>query len=173
LSAGFGALISLMLTLAPSAEVKGMLFWLMGDLGNAGSPVLSWAVLLVVAGLGLWQARSLNVLAIGELKARTLGVAVLPLQTGIFLTASAATATAVMQGGSIGFVGLLVPHMLRLAGIVDHRWLLPMAALAGGSFLTLADTLARTVAAPIQLPVGVLTALMGVPLLLLLLARRS
>jgi iron complex transport system permease protein len=173
LSAGFGALISLLLTLAPSAEVKGMLFWLMGDLGNAGSPVLSWVVLLAVAVLGLWQASSLNVLAIGELKAKTLGVAVLPLQTGIFLTASAATAAAVMQGGSIGFVGLLVPHMLRLAGIVDHRWLLPMAALVGGSFLTLADTLARTVAAPIQLPVGVLTALMGVPLLLLLLARRS
>ena len=173
LSAGFGAVISLMLTLAPSAGVKGMLFWIMGDLGQAGSPALAWGVLLGVAVLSLWQARSLNVLAIGELKARTLGVAVLPLQTGIFLTASAATAAAVMQGGSIGFVGLLVPHLLRLLGIVDHRWLLPMALLAGGSFLTLADTLARTVAAPIQLPVGVLTALLGVPLLLLLLARKN
>jgi iron complex transport system permease protein len=172
LSAGFGAVISLMLSVAQTSEIKGMLFWLMGDLAHAGSPATAWGVMLGVAAVGLLLAGSLNVLSIGELKAKTLGVAVLPLQVMIFLAASAATATAVMQGGAIGFVGLLVPHLLRLMGVTDHRWLLPMSLLLGGSFLTFADTLARTVAAPTQLPVGVLTALLGVPALLLLLSSK-
>ncbi|MEW5943804.1 MAG: iron ABC transporter permease [Pseudomonadota bacterium] len=171
LSAGFGALISLMLTLAPTTEVRGMLFWLMGDLSQAQAPGLAWSALLAAAAAAFWQAPSLNVLGLGELKAKSLGVALLPLQIGIYLVASTAAAVAVLEGGSIGFVGLIVPHLLRLAGASDHRWLVPLSALAGGSFLTLADTLARTAAAPLQLPVGVLTALLGVPLLLTLLAR--
>jgi iron complex transport system permease protein len=101
------------------------------------------------------------VLALGELKARALGVAVLRLQGTLYFVASAATAVAVMEGGAIGFIGLVVPHGLRLAGINGHCRLLPLAALTGGSVLTLADTLARTVIAPQQLPVGVLTALLG------------
>jgi iron complex transport system permease protein len=171
ISAGCGALVSLLLTLAPAAGVKGMLFWLMGDLAYAGSPVAAWGVLAALAVLGLVFAGSLNVLSLGPLKARTLGVAVLPLQAGIYFTASLGTASAVLLGGSIGFVGLLAPHALRLLGVSDHRWLLPCAVLLGGGFLTLADTAARSLWAPLQLPVGVLTALLGVPLLLLLLPR--
>ncbi len=117
-------------------------------------------------------SRSLNVLGLGQLKAQTLGVAVLPLQVGIYFCASVATVAALMLAGAIGFVGLIVPHAVRLLGVSDFRWLLPLSILLGGSFLTLADTLARTLWAPQQLPVGVLTALLGVPMLLLLLSRK-
>ena len=173
LSAGFGALISLLLTLAPGGEVRGMLFWLMGDLAQAQSPGLTLAVLLVTLVIAIWQSSSLDVLGLGELKAKSLGVAVRPLQLGIYFTASAAAAAVVVEAGAIGFVGLIVPHFVRLLGINSHRWLLPLAVLAGGSFLTLADTLARTIIAPQQLPVGVITALLGVPLLLFLLRKKS
>lgn len=172
LSAGFGALISLLLTLAPGAEIRGMLFWLMGDLSHAAMPEFTWGMLLAVAAFGMWQARSLDVLGLGELQARALGVAVAPLQYSIYFVASAATAAVVMEAGAIGFVGLIIPHLVRLLGVAGHRLLLPLSLLLGGSFLTLADTLSRTVIAPRQLPVGVLTALLGVPLLLFLLSRR-
>lgn len=171
LSAGFGALISLLLAVAPLLETRGMLFWLMGDLGQAQSPGTSWAVLLAATLAAFALAPSLDVLALGETKARSLGVAVTPLQGALFFIASAATAVAVMECGSIGFVGLIVPHALRLAGVAGHRRLLPLSALAGGSFLVLADTLARSVMAPQQLPVGVLTALLGVPAMLILLRK--
>ncbi|MFA5242834.1 MAG: iron ABC transporter permease [Sulfuricella sp.] len=172
LSTGFGALISLLLSIAPSAGIHGMLYWLMGDLSYAQSPALTWAALLAAALAGSLLARHLDVLALGDLKAKSLGIAVLPVQAAIYLTAAVATTAAVLEAGSIGFVGLVIPHLLRLAGVDSHRWLIPGAILLGGSFLTLADTLARTLVAPQQLPVGVLTALTGVPLLLFLLSRR-
>jgi iron complex transport system permease protein len=170
-SAGCGAVVSLLLTLAPAAGVKGMLFWLMGDLSHAEGSLPAWLVLLLLTAFSLMFAGSLNVLTLGPLKARTLGVAVLPLEVGVYAAASLGTAAAVLLGGTIGFVGLLVPHALRLLGVTDHRWLMPMTMLLGGSFLTLADTAARTLWAPQQFPVGVLTALLGVPMLLLLLPR--
>lgn len=172
LSAGFGALVSLLLSLAPDAGMRGMLYWLMGDISFAERPDRAWGILAAAGALCWLLARHLDVLAMGELKAKSLGVAVLPLQLGIFLAAATATTAAVLEGGSIGFVGLIVPHLLRLSGVHRHRWLIPCSALLGGSFLTLADTLSRTVAAPQQLPVGVLTALLGVPLLLFLLTRQ-
>lgn len=173
LSAGFTALISLLLTLAPQAQVKGMLFWLMGDLSHAGASGVAWLLLaLVLAVFTLWSG-SLNALALGALKARALGVAVSGLQAAIYFGAALATVAAVLLGGSIGFVGLMVPHALRLSGVNDHRRLLPASALAGGSFVALADTFARTAWAPQQLPVGVFTALLGVPVLLFLLSRKS
>lgn len=171
-SAGCSALIGLLLVLAPTAEVKGMLFWLMGDLSHAEAVAPAWAVLLLVAGLSISLGGNLNVLSLGLLKAKTLGIAVMPLQVGIYFFASLLTVAALTLGGMIGFVGLVIPHAIRLMGATDHRWLLPMAILLGGSFLTLADTLARTLWAPQQLPVGVLTALLGVPMLLLLLSRK-
>lgn len=172
LSAGFGAVVSLLLSLAQGAEVRGMLFWLMGDLSHAAHGLPMLGVMLAVLLAGLVMAASLNVLAVGELKAKSLGVAVLPLQIGLFAVASVATAAVVLEAGTIGFVGLTVPHFLRLIGVSDHRLLLPASAILGGSFLVLADALARTVAAPQQLPVGVLTALIGVPAMLFLLSRR-
>ena len=172
LSAGLSALISLTLVMAPQGQVKGMLFWLMGDLSYAGDPLAAWLILAVLTTLGITQATRLDLLGLGELKAQALGVAVSPLQLGIFFSAALATVAAVLLGGAIGFVGLLIPHAIRLLGVANHRALLPLAVLLGGAFLTLADTLARILLAPQQLPVGVLTALLGVPAMLVLLGRR-
>jgi iron complex transport system permease protein len=172
LSAGSTALTTLILTLAPASDVKGMLFWLMGDVSRAEGLLPAWLTLILAAGVSMLFSGSLNVLSLGQMKAKTLGVAVLPLQMGIYFFASLATVAALMLAGAIGFVGLIVPHAVRLLGVNDVRWLLPLAILLGGGFLTLADTLARTMWAPQQLPVGVLTALLGVPTLLLLLSKK-
>lgn len=172
LSAGLSALISLTLVLAPDAQLRGMLFWLMGDLSQAGSPLHAWAILIAVGVFALSASFKLDLLAIGDMKARALGVAVAPLQIAVFLASAVATVTAVVLGGAIGFIGLIAPHAIRLAGVAHHRALIPLSMLLGGSLLTIADTAARTAWAPQQLPVGIFTALIGVPAMLLLLGRR-
>lgn len=173
LSAGSTALITLILTLAPASDIKGMLFWLMGDVSRAEESLPAWIILIVVMVISMLFSGSLNILGLGQMKAKTLGVAVLPLQLAIYFCASLATVAALMLAGAIGFIGLIIPHAVRLLGVHDFRWLLPLSVLLGGSFLTLADTLARTLWAPQQLPVGVLTALLGVPMLLILLSRKQ
>ena len=171
IAAGWGAVISLILAVAPAAQVQGMLFWLIGDLSYASQPGV--AIIALMAGLvvSLWLARPLNLLMRGENVAATLGENPARLRLIIYLLASLLTAMAVTLAGSIGFVGLIIPHILRMAGGSDHRFLLPASVLFGGGFLTVADTLARSGMAPTQLPVGVLTALLGVPVFLFLLAR--
>lgn len=172
-AAGCGALISLMLALSPQASLSGMLFWLLGDLGQNKSP--GWGLVVLIAGLLLTMpfARTLNLYARGEQVAAALGENITILRYGNYFIASLLAATAVTLAGSIGFVGLVVPHLLRLLGSTDHRRLLLDAVLLGGSLLVIADTLARSVLAPAQLPVGVLTALLGVPVFLWLLARAA
>ena len=170
-AAGCGAAVTLMLALAPDTRVQSMLFWLMGDASGASNPWPALGVLLIGLLAVLPFARDLNVLARGEMTAHALGVSVKRLRLGLYVLASLLTAVAVTQVGSVGFVGLIVPHLVRLALGNDQRVLLPTAAVAGGILLTVADTLARTVMAPQQLPVGVLTALIGVPVFLFLLAR--
>ncbi len=169
----WGALISFLLAVAPEHNLRSMLFWLMGDLSHGGE----WRAPLLLLGLGLLLlfpfARELNLLARGELTAGSLGVRVGRLRLIIYFAASLLTAAAVTTAGSVGFVGLVVPHMLRLVAGSDHRLLLPANALLGGSLLMLADTLARSLIAPQQLPVGVLTALIGAPLFLYLLRREA
>ena len=170
-AAGCGALVALMLTIAPESKLRGMLFWLMGDLSQTTSPLLALGVLACGLLLAMPYARELNLLARGNDTAQALGVDVKRLRHTVYAIASLLTAVAVTSAGSIGFVGLVVPHLVRLAVGNDQRVLLPASVLAGGALLTLADTLARTVVAPQQLPVGVLTALIGVPVFLFLLAR--
>lgn len=170
-AAGWGAVITLMLATSPAERLPGMLYWLMGDLSYARTPWYALSMLLVICLLAVPLGRSLNVLARGPLQAAALGVAVRPLEWTIYVAASLLTAMAVTTAGSIGFVGLVVPHMLRLVLGNDQRLILPACALAGGTLLVLADTLARTVIAPEQLPVGVITALLGVPTFLFLLYR--
>ncbi len=170
-AAGWGALISFILAVSPGAELPGMLYWLMGDLSHARNPVMGWGVLVLVLLIAWPLGRHLNVLARGSLQAAALGVSVRPLEWTVYLLAALLTATAVTLAGTVGFVGLIVPHMLRLVLGNDQRIILPAAALAGGILLTLADTLARTVIAPQQLPVGVITAMLGVPVFLYLLHR--
>jgi len=170
-AAGWGAVITLMLAISPTQALPGMLYWLMGDMSYARSPWPALVVLALSCAVIIPLGRSLNVLARGPLQAAALGVAVRPLEWLIFIAASLLTATAVTTAGSIGFVGLVVPHMLRLVLGNDQRLILPACALAGGALLVLADTLARLVIAPEQLPVGVITALLGVPTFLYLLYR--
>ncbi|WP_328594273.1 FecCD family ABC transporter permease [Alcanivorax sediminis] len=171
IAAGWGAVVTFLLTLSPTEKLPGMLYWLMGDLSYADSPLAAWVVLIPVLLLTLPLGRSLNVLARGQLQAAALGVAVKPLEWGVYALASLLTAVAVTTAGSVGFVGLIVPHMLRLVLGNDQRLILPASVLAGGALLTVADTLARTLMAPEQLPVGVITALLGVPTFLFLLYR--
>ena len=171
IAAGWGALISLILALAPSAQVQGMLFWLIGDMSYSHQPGMALIALVAGLAVSLWLARALNLLRRGENTTAALGENPMHLHLVIYLVASLLTAMAVTLAGSVGFVGLVIPHLLRLLGGSDHRFLLPACVLLGGGFLTVADTLARSWAAPVQLPVGVLTALLGVPVFLFLLIR--
>jgi iron complex transport system permease protein len=148
-----------------------MLYWLMGDLSFAYEPWRCLALLAVLVAAGTLAARHLNVLARGELQAALVGLPVGRFRHLVFAAASLATAVTVTTVGVIGFVGLVVPHLVRLVGGGDHRSVLPAAALGGGSLLVVADTLARTLIAPRQLPVGALTAAIGVPLFLVLMSR--
>ena len=171
LAAGFSAATTMLLALSPDQNLRGMLFWLMGDLSFAFEPARCLVLLgLLVAG-GTLGARHLNVLARGELQAAIVGLPVRSFRYLIFAAAALATGLAVTTVGVIGFVGLVVPHLVRLVAGSDHRIVLPASALAGGALLVVADTLARTIVAPRQLPVGALTAAIGVPLFLVLMSR--
>ncbi|MFQ5634516.1 MAG: FecCD family ABC transporter permease [Gammaproteobacteria bacterium] len=171
IAAGWSAVISLILATAPEFNVRGILFWLMGDFSFAENPAPSLIAAAIAVGAGLVLARSLNVLATGDQQAALLGLRVRPVRICIYLLSALLTAVAVTTAGTVGFVGLVVPHLVRLISGADHRVLIPNAALAGGSLLVVADTVARTVAAPRQLPVGAITAVIGVPLFLFLLGR--
>ena len=172
IAAGWSAIISFLLTISSQQQIQGMLFWLMGDLSQS-SQTAAGLFILPVTFLASWViARPLNLLLRGEQQAAALGENIMLLRMIIFILAAAMTATAVSMAGSIGFVGLIIPHALRLMGLHDYRLLLPAAVLAGGCFLVLADTIARTLLAPQQIPVGVVTALLGVPIFLLLLQRQ-
>lgn len=171
IAAGWGAAISLILTLAPSHNLHGMLFWLMGDLGYNHSLSFTFSALVIGLVLSMMLSSELNVLIRGDKLAASLGINLQQLHIKLYILASLLTAAAVVQAGSIGFVGFIVPHLIRLTGITDHRLLLPAATLGGGILVLVADTLARTIIAPQQLPVGIITSLIGIPLFLFLLQR--
>lgn len=168
-AAGWGAVISFLLAVSPTSQIYSMLFWLMGDLGYAKYSTFSFIVLLSCLIISLFIARSLNLLSYGDQQAAALGVSVNQLRYLIYFLASLLAATAVMQAGSIGFIGLIIPHLVRILLGSDHRLLIPVSVLLGGCLLVVADGLARTIIAPQQLPVGILTAMIGVPLFLILL----
>ena len=171
LSAACMAVVTLMLSIAPESRLRSMVFWMIGDLAGAPPRALPWIVLAVGILFALRSARSMNVMALHAEGAATLGVRVGALRKGLFFCSGLLTASAVTSAGSVGFVGLIVPHACRFAVGADHRVLIPAAALAGGAFLLLADTLARTIIAPQQLPAGTVTALIGAPVFLYQLHR--
>ena len=174
LASACGALVSVLLALADSSRVRGMVFWLAGDLEWAVNPWLSAGTALLAVLVALLVARPLNVLAAGELRARSVGLALEAWRTVLFVTCALLTALAVVSAGTVGFVGLITPHAVRLSfGSSDHRIVAPAAALAGGMLLTGADLIARTCAAPRQLPVGAIMALIGAPLFVVLLRGRT
>ncbi len=166
-----GAFVSLILTISPAGQVQGMLFWLMGDLSGTSGARWPAAVLIALTLACMAMRTSLDALTLGARKARLLGVPVGWTQSMAFLGATVATVIAVLESGAIGFVGIAVPHAIRLLGLHEHGALIPLSVLGGGMLLTIADTVARTVAAPIEIPVGVATAAIGVPILLWLIGR--
>jgi iron complex transport system permease protein len=173
LASACGALVSVLLALADTSRVRGMFFWLAGDLEWAVNPWLSACAALLAVILAVIIARPLNVLAAGELRARTVGLALEAWRTLLFVACATLTALAVVSAGTVGFVGLITPHAVRMVfRTSDHRIVAPAAALAGGLLLAAADLVARTVAAPRQLPVGAITALVGAPLFVMLLRER-
>ena len=171
LAAGWGAVVSFILAVSPDAHVRGMLFWLMGDIRETFPGWVRLGILMTSLLVAYFFARSLNLLSLGELRAESLGVNTTLLRVGLFFMAGLLTASAVTLAGAIGFVGLVVPHMVRLWGGSDHRLVLPGSVLLGGVLLVLAEAAARTIMAPNQLPVGVITAFIGVPVFLYLLQR--
>jgi iron complex transport system permease protein len=172
-AAGASAIVSLLLALGDEAQLRGMLFWLMGEVSSSTRPGPLWLLLGVVTMGTCLLARHLNVLARGELQAQALGLNVKQLRIALFAVSAVVTASAVTAAGTIGFIGLITPHLARLLVGADHRRMAPAAALLGGTLLTLADTAARTLFAPRQLPVGALTALIGVPIFLGLMLRKK
>lgn len=169
----YGAIISLVLTISPSSSTKSMLFWLMGDLSYTH---LSMFPILIMAVGVVWvhkHHKELDVLARGELFAKKCGVNVKSINLTLLITSSVFTAIAVSMVGTIGFVGLVVPHMARLIVGNCHAHLIPLSAILGALVLLVADTVSRTIVAPIQLPVGIFTALFGVPVFLYLMSKRS
>ena len=171
LTTGWGAISTFLLTAAPFGKIPGMLFWLVGDIGESSSLLLPAATLVVGLLFAMLLAKPLDILLLGDQQAASLGVAVSHLRYLLLLLAALLTAIAVATAGPIGFIGLVTPHLVRLLGGAAHRWLLPGSLLLGGSLVTLADMLSRTMIAPRQLPVGIFTALIGVPVFLLLLHR--
>jgi iron complex transport system permease protein len=174
IGAFFNAVILLALTFADTESFRSAIFWMMGSFSGAtwrGSGVLA---LYLAPGIALLLAlaRPLNLMAIGEETAAYLGTSVERTKLLAYATASLLAAAAVAIAGVIGFVGLIIPHVVRLVWGSDHRFLLPASAILGSIFLILADALARTAAAPAELPVGVVTAFVGVPFFLWLLRRR-
>jgi iron complex transport system permease protein len=169
------AIIILLITMLPSSNIRGMAYWLMGDLGTPTLPLLSWVLRTgFFAGFALiyLTASDLNLLLAGEKEAMHLGVDVRKVQFVVYLAASALVGLAVSVSGSIGYVGLLVPHVMRMIFGTDYRMLLPASAFGGAIAVVIADTVARTVAAPNELPVGAITAIAGAPLFIYLLRRR-
>jgi iron complex transport system permease protein len=169
-----GAFVAILLALADSVRLRGMVFWLAGDLGWATSAVPGVVGALLAAALAFILARPLDVLAAGELRARSVGLDYERWRGAVILACAVLTSVAVVSAGTVGFVGLITPHAVRLLfRTSDHRIVAPMSALFGGTLLAAADLVARTIASPRQLPVGAIMALVGAPLFVALLRERS
>lgn len=167
------SIIILLTTLLDATKLRSFTFWLLGDLSQATKGGFYLVLAAVIAGTVILasQARALNLMMIGERDAFDFGVEIEKTRLIVFATASALVGFSVAASGSVGFVGLIVPHLVRLAAGSDNRNVLPFSALFGASFVVLADTLARTIIAPREIPVGAITALIGCPLFIYLLRR--
>lgn len=174
-NAFFSALIMFLVSITSGAQIHSVIFWLMGDLAMAGGNDILLTTLFLIAGFFVMflHARDLNILLTGEETALQLGISVKRTRLLLLVSASLVTGAAVSVSGIIGFVGLMVPHMVRMLFGSDHRLLLPAALLFGAAFLMAADTIARIVLAPAELPVGVVTALCGAPYFAYLMKRTA
>jgi iron complex transport system permease protein len=168
------AIIMFLMTTLSGRDLRGMAFWLMGDLATPPALHLRFLfiVLLLAIGAIYTTASDLNLILTGEQEAHHLGVNVARVKFVVYVSASFLTGLAVSLSGAIGYVGLLIPHVIRMLFGSDYRLLIPASALGGAIALTLADTLARTIVAPTELPVGAMTAAIGAPIFIYLLRRR-
>ncbi len=175
INAFFSAVIMFLTSIAKSEQVHSTIFWLMGNITEKSISVLALSAVCILAGIFalFCISQRLNVLTLGEYEAKGLGLDTGKTKLVAFGFAAIITAIAVSLSGLVGFVGLIIPHGVRLVFGPDHRQLLPVSGVVGGTFLVAADTLARTVVAPAQLPVGVITAIAGGPFFLFLLAKYS
>jgi iron complex transport system permease protein len=170
----FSAIIMFLMTTLAGRDLRGMAFWLMGDLSTPISAGMQWVFTVgLIAGIGAIYSTSadLNLLLTGEREAAHLGVDVTRVKLVVYVSASLLTALAVSSSGAIGYVGLLIPHIVRLIFGSDYRLLIPASALCGAIAIVLADTLARTIVPPTELPVGAMTAMAGAPVFIYLLRR--
>ena len=169
-----GAGTGILTFLADDTQLRTLTFWTMGSLAHAGwaeiQLLLPW--MLALAAAAPWLARPLNAMLLGEAVAGHLGYPAHRMKQAAFLVCALAVGAAVAMTGLIGFVGLVAPHIVRLMGGVDHRWLLPASALLGAILLIAADALARVIVAPAELPIGLVTSLIGGPFFLMLLTRQ-
>ena len=172
LSFAYGAIISMTLTLSPLSTTKPILFWLMGDLSYSSHSLYSSLILFAGMLLVFPFHRELDLLARGEFFAKKSGVDVRKINTILIFITALFTAIAVSMAGTIGFIGLIVPHIARLLVGNIHAMLIPLSALIGAIVLLIADTASRTLFAPVQLPVGIFTAFLGIPIFLYLLHKK-
>ncbi|GAB3538871.1 iron ABC transporter permease [Spirosoma fluminis] len=170
-----GALTGIMTYLSTDEQLRNITFWSLGSLGGASwTAVLAILPFTVIALVGIPRlAKSLNLLALGESQARMLGVNLKTIRRQVIIFSTMAVGTSVAVAGVIGFVGLVIPHLIRMGAGSDHRRVLIGSSLGGAIVLTLADTLARTLVAPAELPIGILTALIGTPVFLWILFREK
>lgn len=171
IASGFSACISFILLISTDASLHSMLFWLTGDLNDARFPWIGLAILGIGFVICLLLAPGLNILGRGEKEAKALGLSSEKYRIALYLLSSLFTAAAVTLAGCIGFIGLIIPHLTRMLAGYDYRIVLPVSMLLGGSLLTAADTCARTLFAPQQIPVGILMALIGVPIFVWMLQK--
>ncbi|MHC4681191.1 MAG: FecCD family ABC transporter permease [Planctomycetota bacterium] len=174
-NAFFSAVIMFLTSIAKSEQVHATIFWLMGNMAEEDFLVLWVGAGCVIGGIValFFISPQLNALSFGAEDARSMGVNIVTTRTIAFAIAAGITAIAVSLSGLIGFVGLVVPHAVRLIFGPDHRRMVPLSGIVGAIFLVVADTLARTIIAPAQLPVGVVTAILGGPVFLILLVKHS
>ena len=172
-ASGFSAFISLILILSPDKALRGMLFWLLGDLSYAHPPLFEAMILFVGLLISLALAKQLNIFVRGEKEAKALGINTARLKLQLYFLSALLAATAVTLAGCIGFIGLIVPHLFRMLCGYNHRYLLPGCVLLGGSLLTIADLLSRVMLSSQQLPVGMITAMIGIPVFLFLLRKNE
>ena len=174
INALLSSIVIFLVTTVAGARQRNVISWLIGDLSGESRLLLPVAVFVLIGiGAVYVNARSLNLMMIGEQDALTLGVEARRVKIAVYLAASLLTGAAVAVSGAIGFVGLIIPHAVRLVGGSDNRLVVPASALVGGVFLMLADTIARTAVAPRELNIGVITSLVGAPVFVYLLRRSN
>jgi iron complex transport system permease protein len=171
----FSAIIMFIISISESDSLKGIMFWLMGYLGGGDPSAIKVALVIIAIGIVIAYLFSseLNLMTFGEESAASMGVNIERVKIILFVTASLITATSVSISGLIGFVGLIVPHIARMIYGPNHKFMLPASVIIGSAFLVIADTLARSIIAPYELPVGVVTAFCGAPFFVYLLKKRK